>query len=293
MDPPLIDDATQPASSRSPTGRSLASGVLAGAQLTGVFVLLLLGFETLQVLVHPFNHIPEGPGPFGDLFRDGSRMVWLLPACFVSLAALERVLRSSAAAPDRPPGRVLLGLALALLLVAHALGWATAGPRLVARRPEMLVYGAVLPIGLVLGLAAHGIARRRAWLAFVAPGVVLGLAGVLVAWLHRAGFPVGLAFWANDLVLPVWLVLAVAVTAVVERRALGASSWTGALALLALWIAAVHAQLLVMARVTYCLCTLARPQDVRAPVALGVLWIVAVVVRLGVWRHSRDRRGAG
>jgi len=251
----------------------------------GVALFVWRGLVTLQALVHPFHHIAGGPGWFGAHFDDSSRLPVALSLAIVGYAIVDRIVSAREGVAITPASRRLLVLAAAFLLLAQLVFWASDGARLVRARPEMRVYGAMLPVGLMGAVAAFALSRHAPWVSFVPPLVVLASAGVLIAWLASAGFPVSDAFVASDLAWPT-LVLVVALAAsMAELRASARATWRVPLALLACWLVALDAQLLVLVRVTWCLCaTMARPSVIPL-LGIAAVWCAAISAR--VWRARR------
>jgi len=243
------------------------------------------GLVTLLALVHPFHHIAGGPGWFGAHFDDPSILPAALTLAIVGYAVVDRIVSARGGVVTTPASRRLLMLAVAFLLLVQLVFWASDGARFVRARPEMLVYGSVLPFGLIGAAGAFALSRRVPWLSFMPPLVVVASSGALIAWLASGGFPVSDAFVASDLTGPALVVVLALAASSAERRTLGRAIWRIPLALLACWLVAMYAQLLVLVRVTWCLCaTMAQPSVIPS-IGIAAVWCGAVGVR--VWRARR------
>jgi hypothetical protein len=283
-------------------------GLLAALTYIGAFGVFFVGFATVQMLVHPFNHSRHQLSWIWETMRDNSPLPVVLCAGVVLLFALDVYLakRSGTLRAGRErfgASRLFLFGTLAVFLTT-TLFWMTDArympPRLWGSPDLVQMTWALLPAALTCGIL-FGLAARYGpswfwWLTFAAPAAALA-AGVALA---RA---VARASGAYAMELPVaWptigltlgalavLVLLVGVAGFLEKRTLGELRRSAELLLVGLWLIAVAVQYMTVALFQDCLCRMSGPPEVERAAVLGVLGVFGVALVLRVLLHARQIR---
>jgi len=289
----------------------VVGGVFAALAYLGAFCVFFVGFATVQMLVHPFNHSDRRLSWMWQAMRDNSPLPAVLCAGVVLFFALDAYLakRSHAFRAERErfgTSKLFLFGTLAVSLIIM-LFWMTDGrymsptmwwlPDLAKRAWALLP--AALVLGILFGLAGRYGPKWFWWLSFIPPAAAL-VAGLALA--HRIGaatsvfetqLPVAWPTVGLTLEVLAVLVLAAVLLALLEKRTLGEVRRSAELLLVGLWFVAVAVQGTTVAFFQDCLCRMIGPAEVERAAVLGVLGVftVALVVRALVYaRRMRDER---